>query len=196
MNLHYPKHPLNHPEGELFYEHNAPLGAYGVREGNLVNLPIIFKKILNPMLWLLALCLTIASCQPPVAPEFEGVRNMKINVEGLAGARINGDAVFFNSNNKKIKIKGVDVEVSVDNKKVKDIAREYDITAMPNSQFTVPIDVTLSLKDLNMGLLSTAMSMLNGEEKKVRYKGKAKVQIYGVSFSVPFDYEDEVKVKL
>ncbi len=151
---------------------------------------------LKSILWVLALCLSIVACKPPVAPEFEGVKNLKIDVEGLSGAHINGDAIFFNSNNKKIKIKGVDVEVSVDNKKVKDIAREYDITAMPNSQFTVPIDVTLSLKDLNMGLLSTAMSMLNGEEKRVRYKGKARVQVYGVSFNVPFDYEDEVTIKL
>lgn len=154
------------------------------------------KLNIKSILWLLSLCVMIASCQRPVAPEFEGVKNLKIDIEGLAGARINGDAVFFNSNNKRIKIKGVDVEVSVDNKKVKDIAREYDITAMPKSQFTVPIDVTLSLKDLNQGLLSTAMSMLNGEEKKVRYKGKARVQVYGVSFNVPFDYEDEVQIHL
>lgn len=145
---------------------------------------------------ILALCIIMASCQPPVAPEFEGVKNLKIDIKGLSGAQINGDAVFFNANNKRIKIKGVDVEVSVDNKKVKDIAREYDITAMPNSEFTVPIDVSLSLKDLDRGLLSTAMSMLNGEEKKVRYKGKARVQIHGISFNVPFDYEDEVQINL
>ncbi len=154
------------------------------------------KILVKPIGMLVLLCLAITSCQPPVAPDFEGVKNLKIDVEGMSGARINGDAVFFNPNNKKIKIKGIDVEVSVDNKKVKDISREYDITANPNSQFTVPIDVTLALKDMDMNLLSTAMSMLNGAEKRVRYKGKARVQIYGVSFNVPFDYEDDVQLNL
>lgn len=148
------------------------------------------------MLWMLAFCFITVSCQPPAAPEFEGIKNLKIDVEGLAGARINGDAVFFNPNSKRMKIKGVNVDVSVDNKKVKNIEREYDITVMPNSQFIVPIDVTLSLQDLNMSLLNTAMSMLRGEKKNVRYKGEAKVQIHGFNFNVPFDYEDEVKVKL
>lgn len=152
-------------------------------------------KIRYVGMWV-GLCLIMLSCQPPVAPDFEGVKNLKIDVEGLSGAHINGDAVFFNPNNKKITLKGIDVEVSVDNQKVKDISREYDITALPNSQFVVPIDVTLALKDLNMGLLSTAMSMLNGEGKKVRYKGKARVQVYGVSFNVPFDYEDQVQIEL
>ncbi len=155
-----------------------------------------FRHKLKSAACLLLIGLLASSCQPPVAPDFEGVKNLKINVEGLSGARINGDAVFFNPNNKKIKIKGVDVEVSVDNQKVKDISQEFDITAMPNSEFVVPVDVTLSLKDLNMSLLSTAMSMLNGAEKRVRYKGKARVNVYGVSFNVPFDYEDDVKINL
>ncbi len=156
----------------------------------------VFGYRLKSVGYLLLLCLLASSCQPPVAPDFEGVKNLKIDVKGLSGARINGDAVFFNPNNRKIKIKGVDVEVSVDNQKVKDISQEFDITAMPNSEFIVPVDVTLSLKDLNMSLLSTAMSMLNGAEKRVRYKGKARVNVYGVSFNVPFDYEDDVKINL
>ena len=143
----------------------------------------------------LILWLTTA-CSTPEAPDFQGVENLKIDVRGLSGARINGDAKFFNPNTRSVTLKGVDVAVSVEGKKVKDIAREYDIKAEPNSDFSVPIDVTISLADLNMGLLSTALSMMNGETKKVRYQGKAKVKMYGITFNVPFDYEDEVDIKL
>ncbi|MEM6845205.1 MAG: LEA type 2 family protein [Bacteroidota bacterium] len=147
--------------------------------------------------WVIAgLGLLLASCASPEAPDFKGIENLKVNVEGLSRARINGDAVFFNPNDRQITLKQVDVEVSVEGQKVKDISREYDITAQPNSEVKVPIDVTLTLEDLNMNLLSTAMSMLNGEEKKIRYKGKARVKMYGVSFSVPFDYEDDVNIVL
>lgn len=137
-----------------------------------------------------------ASCSAPEAPDFKGIENLKVDVEGLNRARINGDAIFFNPNNRQITLKQVDVEVSVEGQKVKDISREYDITADPNSEVSVPIDVTLTLEDLNMNLLSTAMSMLNGAEKKIRYKGKARVKMYGFSFNVPFDYEDDVNIAL
>ena len=140
--------------------------------------------------------LATGACNTPQAPDFRGVKNLKIDVQGVSGARINGDATFFNPNDRTVTLKGVDVEVSVENKKVKSIKREYDITAEPNSDFSVPIDVTLSLADLNLGLLSTALSMLNGDKKKVRYKGKARVQMYGITFNVPFDYEDEVDIQL
>ncbi len=138
----------------------------------------------------------VTACSTPEAPDFQGVENLKIDVRGLSGARINGDAKFFNPNTRSVTLKGIDVAVSVEGKKVKDIAREYDIKAEPNSEFSVPIDVTISLSDLDMGLLSTALSMVNGETKKVRYQGKAKVKMYGVTFNVPFDYEDEVDIKL
>ena len=147
--------------------------------------------------WLgLIALLATGACNTPQAPDFRGVKNLKIDVQGVSGARINGDAAFFNPNDRSVTLKGVDVEVSVENKKVKNIEREYDITAEPNSDFTVPIDVTISLADLNLGLLSTALSMLNGDKKKVRYKGKARVQMYGITFNVPFDYEDEVDIQL
>ncbi len=148
--------------------------------------------------WLViaGLSLLLASCTKPEAPDFKGIKNLKVNVQGLNSARINGDAIFFNPNDRQITLKQVDVEVSVEGQKVKDISRKYDITAEPNSDVAVPIDVTLSLEDLNMNLLSTAMSMLNGAEKKIRYKGKARVKMYGVSFSVPFDYEDDVNIAL
>ena len=154
------------------------------------------NRLWNRWILLLGVCMMAVACQAPEAPDFQGIKNMKVDVQGLSGARINGDAVFFNPNDRKITLKNVDVEISVEGKKVKDIAREFDITAEPNSEVTVPIDVTLTLQDLNMNLLSTAMSMLNGEEKKVRYKGKARVKMYGFSFNVPFDYEDDVTISL
>jgi len=132
----------------------------------------------------------------PEAPDFNGIQNFKLDVKGLSSARVNGDAVFFNPNRQKIKIRQVDVSVFVEDQKVKDISREFDIIAMPKSEFIIPIDVTLSLKDLNLNLLSTAMSMLNGAKKKMRYEGHARVTVNGLPFRVPFKHEEEVELNL
>ena len=154
------------------------------------------NRLWNRWIVMMGLVVFAASCAAPEAPDFKGVENLKVNVEGLSKARINGDAVFFNPNDRQITLKKVDVEISVEGQKVKDISRDFDITAEPNSDISVPIDVELTLADLNMNLLSTAMSMLNGAEKKIRYKGKARVKMYGFSFNVPFDYEDDVNIAL
>jgi LEA14-like dessication related protein len=158
--------------------------------------PLWKQYKLKFFLWITVLAVSATACTTPEAPDFEGVKNFKIDVQGLSKAQINGDAVFFNPNKQKIKIRQVDVSVFVEGEKVKDISQEFDITAMPNSEFIVPIDVSLSLADLNMNLLSTAMSMLNGAKKKVRYEGKARVTVNGLPFRVPFEHEDEVKIDL
>ncbi len=146
--------------------------------------------------WMLILAVAASACSTPEAPNFEGIQNFKIDVQGLNNAKINGDAVFFNPNKQKIKLRQVDVTLFVEGNKVKDISQQFDITAMPNSKFVVPIDVSLSLADLNMNLLSTALSMLNGAKKKVRFEGKARVTVNGLPFRVPFEHEDEVKFDL
>lgn len=158
---------------------------------------LLWKQYSNKFfLWIMVLMVTATACTTPEAPDFNGVKNFKVDVQGLSKAQINGDAVFFNPNKQKIKIRQVDVSVFVEGDKVKDISQEFDITAMPNSEFIVPIDVSLSLADLNMNLLSTALSMLNGNKKKVRFEGKARVTVNGLPFRVPFEHEDEVKIDL
>jgi LEA14-like dessication related protein len=140
--------------------------------------------------------LALAACQRPEAPDFEGVENFRVDVKGLTKAQVNGDAVFFNPNRKKIKIRQIDLSVFVEGEKVKDISREFDIVALPDSEFIIPIDVTLSLSDLNQNLLNTAMSMLKGAKKKVRYEGQARVTVNGLPLRVPFTYEEDVRLNL
>lgn len=147
-------------------------------------------------MWCLVLAVAATACQTPEAPDFEGIKNFKVNVQGLSKAQVNGDAVFFNPNKQKIKIRQVDVSVFVEDQRVKDISQDFDIIAMPNSEFVIPIDITLSLGDLNMNVLSTALSMLNGSKKKMRYEGHARVTVNGLPFRVPFKHEEEVKLNL
>ena len=138
----------------------------------------------------------ITACSAPEAPEFRRIENLKIDLVDQNTAKINADVVFFNPNGRKLEIKNVDAAISVEDKQVAELNRNYDIVARANADFAVPLDLELPLKELNMNLLSTAFSMLRGETKKVRYQGKVRVKAYGFSFNVPFDEEQEVKIKL
>lgn len=136
------------------------------------------------------------SCETPEAPEFRRVENIQIDILGENGARIEGDAVFFNPNTTRVKIKNVNLDVEVEDKKVASMDREYDIKVQGLKEFTVPLDVTVSLKELNMDLMNTALMLFGGEKKKVRYTGEVKINVYGFNYEVPIDYEDEIKIKL
>lgn len=138
----------------------------------------------------------VTACSTPEAPEFKRIENLKINLVDQNTAKINADVVFFNPNARKLEIKNVDAALSVEDKQVAELNREYDIEAAANADFAVPLDLELPLKELDMNLLSTAFSMLSGETKKIRYQGKVRVKAYGFSFNVPFDQEQEVKIKL
>ena len=139
---------------------------------------------------------SFSACTTPEAPEFKRIENLKIDLVDQNTAKINADVVFFNPNGRKLQIKNVDAAISVEGKQVAALNREYNILASPNADFAVPLDLELPLKELNLDLLSTAFSMLRGETKKVRYQGKVRVKAYGFSFNVPFDQEQEVKIKL
>jgi LEA14-like dessication related protein len=154
------------------------------------------RKYTSGWMALMAMFVLLGACTTPEAPEFKRIENLKIDLVDQNTAKINADVVFFNPNGRKLEIKNVDAAISVEDKQVAALNREYDIVAAANADFAVPLDLELPLKELNMDLLSTAFSMLRGETKKVRYQGKVRVKAYGFSFNVPFDQEQEVKIKL
>ena len=147
--------------------------------------PIIFSLII--------LC---TSCHSLLAPEFKKVENVTVNMQGLSSAHLTADALLFNPNKNSIKIRRADVDILMDDKKVASLNKKYNITVEGNSDFTVPLDITVSMKDLNLDVISAAGALFGQSGKEVRYKGKIKVTAYGLPFSVPVDYSQNLKLKL
>jgi len=140
--------------------------------------------------------LLLASCQSLVAPEFQDVKNLKVDLAGFTAVNVTGEALFHNPNETTITIKDIEMDVSVDNQKVTHIAKTFDIKAIGLEDFTVPIDLKLSLKDLQINSLSSAINMLSGDEKELHFVGKIKVKAYGINFNVPIDHREAVKLRL
>lgn len=135
-------------------------------------------------------------CQPLIGPEFKDIAGLKVNMAGFTSVNVKGDALFYNPNKRTIHIQHVDMDVAVDGEKVTNISQAFDIKAKGMSDFTVPIDLNLSLKDLQINSISSALSILGGEERKVHFKGKIKVKAYGIGFNVPIDHVESLKVRL
>jgi LEA14-like dessication related protein len=142
------------------------------------------------------LAFSVFSCRTPESPEFSHIENLVVDLEGFSAAVIKADAILYNPNNTTITIRSVDLDIMMDDHKVATLEREYGIKAQGMKSFTVPLDVKVQLKDLNMGVLG-AMGALFGESgKEIRYMGRIKVKAYGLPFSVPVDYTETVKLKL
>jgi hypothetical protein len=140
------------------------------------------------------LMISLNSCLPKEVVQLKDILNLAV-VPGPNGDPVlHGDAVFFNPNKSRLKLKAIKVEVFVDEKKAAVADHELDIVVKGNSEFTVPLEVQLQLKDI--GLMDTLRSLFGGKTYQLHYVGSLRVNINGFPFRVPIDHREEFKLKL
>lgn len=154
----------------------------------------MYKIMIKNISILLFLVLAINACKKPdEEPEFKYVKN--VQVKKIAGTEVllTADAVFFNPNDMKMKLRGVDVDLYVKEKKVGKINQEVKTRIPANDEFEIPFSATFDIKEV--GVLNTLMSLMGGNKLPVRYKGHIKATVHGFPFRVPIDYEEEVRIR-
>ena len=138
----------------------------------------------------------LSSCNKPESPQFKHLENISVELESLSSANLHAEAVLYNPNKNTITIKGADIEILVDNKVVAVLDKDYDIKVKGNEDFTIPLDVQIKLKDLNLNAIGSALGLLGGSGQEVHYVGKIRVKAYGVPFSVRVDYKENINIKI
>ena len=155
---------------------------------------IFIKK--TPVRALTLLILTVfclSGCKKPEAPEFKTISNVEVVLMGIDKAMLKGDALFYNPNKSSILISDVEIDVFLDEVKVAGIDKTYDITVKGMSEFSVPLEIQVHLKDLKMDSLGAILDLFTKRERQLRYLGKVRVKAYGVPFSVPVDYTESLQ---
>ncbi len=135
-----------------------------------------------------------SSCVPKEMIVFKDVKNLKLDQTDLENAILDGEAVFYNPNSSRMRLREINVEVFVDGKKSAFVDQKLSALARAKSDFTVPIKVQLSLKEL--GLMNTIMSLFGGKKYEIHYKGYLKVKVNGIPIRVPIDHTEDFKLKL
>ena len=141
-----------------------------------------------------ALVVLLSSCVPKEMIVFKDVKNLKLDQTDLENAILDGEAVFYNPNSSRMRLREINVEVFVDGKKSAYVDQKLSALARAKSDFTVPIKVQLSLKEL--GLMNTIMSLFGGKKYEIQYKGYLKVKVNGFPDRVPIDHTEDFKLKL
>lgn len=144
------------------------------------------------VLLLLLAVLLLAGCQKP---EHDIVlRHIRdVVVDASSEPMLKANAVFFNPNDMRGRIRKIDVEIYVNGKKAASVDQTLKTSIPAQSEFVVPLEVKLALKEL--GVMDTIFGMIGGKTFKIRYKGSLKLSYRGLPLNVPVDYEDDVKLR-
>ncbi len=146
--------------------------------------------------FLILVLVGLSSCNKPESPQFKYLENVVVELESLSTANLHAEAILFNPNKNTITIKGVDIDVLIDEKTIAVLEKDYDIKVKGNDDFVVPLDVKIRLKDLNLNAIGSALGLIGDKGQEIRYLGKIKVKAYGVPFSVKIDYKDNINLKI
>jgi LEA14-like dessication related protein len=144
--------------------------------------------------WLVAVLLVfvLLSCERPTEKiQLKTIRD--VVVDAAKDPTLKANAVFFNPNNMKGKLKNIDVEIFINGKKTANVKQSYNMMIPANSEFTVPLVVNLNMKEL--GFMDTLLGMVGGKKYEVRYEGSIKLNYRGIPVKVPVKYKDDIKLR-
>jgi LEA14-like dessication related protein len=134
----------------------------------------------------------LSACRPKHEVELRKITN--IEVDATTEPMLRANALLYNPNNIRMTLKRIDMDVYVDDKKAALIHQQLKTKIPAQAEFTVPLEVTLNLKEL--GFLDTVFAVLGGKKMKIRYKGSLRLTYKGIPITVPVDYTDEIRVRL
>ena len=146
------------------------------------------------LLFFISVLILITSCVPKDTVIFKDIKSIALDQTDLENAILNGEAVFYNPNSSRLRLREINVEVFVDGKKSAFVDQKLSALARPKSDFTVPLKINLSLKDF--GLMDALSSLFGGKKYEIHFKGYLKAKVNGIPVRVPVDHKQEFKLKL
>ena len=152
-------------------------------------------KIMRSTIYILLLAVVLLVTGACHAPK-EKIVLRKIRdvvVDASTDPLLKANAVFYNPNDMRGKLKRINVEVYVDGKKAAFVNQKLKTQIPANGEFIVPLEVKLNIKEL--GFMDTLLGVIGGKKFEVRYEGSLKLNYRGVPINVPVHYKEEVRVK-
>lgn len=141
--------------------------------------------------WLLGIVL-LGGCGSKEQVVFRKVLNIRFEAVSKTPV-LKADIVFYNPNKGGSKLKKVELDIFVNDKKSGFVKQTLNQHIKGQSEFTVPIEVNLALKEL--GLLDTIINLFGGKKYDLHITGKIRVSVYGFGVNVPVDQKEEIRIR-
>ncbi len=146
----------------------------------------------NTVFYILLFLLSSA-CVPKEEVVLRSIKNEKLETAEDGNQILKADAIFYNPNNVRMKLKEINIEVFVNGKKAAHSDQKFNSLIKAKSEFTVPLEIKLALKEL--GLLDTILSFLGGKKYEIQFKGHLRIKVHGFTFKVPVDHKEDFKMR-
>ncbi|MEO8474837.1 MAG: LEA type 2 family protein [Chryseolinea sp.] len=144
------------------------------------------------LIWLSLILIIMAGCEKP--KERIVLRQIRdVVVDANDNPTLKANAIFFNPNDVRGKLKRINVIVYVNGKKAAHVDQKLKTLIPAKGEFSVPLEINLSIKEL--GFMDTLLGVLGGKKFDVRYEGTLKLTYHGIPINVPVDYKDEVRIR-
>lgn len=150
------------------------------------------KKLL-----LLTVLISFASCSVSKSPEWVRMDSLKAESFSFAQITLVSDAVFYNPNDIGCTLVDSDIKVFVNGVEVGTAKQNKEVKAVSKGEFIVPLTVNFSPKKLiksNADLLNGTLSKILKEGVEVNYIGTFSLKKSGIPFTIPIEYEDNLKL--
>ena len=136
----------------------------------------------------------LSSCTFEENVKFEQIKNVKI--VGVTDGRVNliAEADFYNPNDVSGKLKSIDLEVLLKDKSLARITQVKSFKIEKNAKFSIPINVSFALEDLQNGFLNNLLAIVSGKKLTLHFKGEIKVSTWGFTQTVPVSYYEEIRL--
>src|SRR5688572_15970673 len=138
------------------------------------------------------MAIALSSCKPKEDIVLRNVHDIVVDV--TTEPTLKAQAILYNPNNIKIKLRKIAIDVFVNGKKTGRVDQEPKMIIPAASEFKVPLEVKLNMKEL--GLFDTIFGIIGGKKLDVEYKGSISVTYKGLPIRIPVNHKSEVRLKL
>jgi hypothetical protein len=161
--------------------------------GLRIQIPHLRRALRSPSFLLAVSFIVVTSCgRPEEAVVLRQIRD--VVVDATTDPILRANAIFYNPNNQRGRLKKINIEIFVDGKKSATINQQLKTIIPAKEEFSIPLEVKISLKEL--GFMDTLLGVLGGKRFEIRYEGFLKLTYHGVPFNVPVKYKDEIRIRL
>lgn len=146
---------------------------------------------------LFAVVLWSVSCAIPRKPEFKTVKNTEILSSTASEIVVASDVILHNPNSVGVTIVKTDIDVYANSVKMTAVAQKEQVEMPANSDFALPVEVTISKKDLlsSDNIVGGIVSTLVKRSVDLNYKGTVTVKVMKFEFDVPVDETKTIPLK-
>ena len=134
----------------------------------------------------------LVACKSHEDVEFRGIQ-----IRGVTGSEgsivtVKADAILFNPNEVKGKVRSIDVAVLYKGVEVAEVNQLSKTKVPGNAEFSVPLVLKVDMDKLNTDFLSQLTNILSKKGIDLQFVGNVKVSIHGFGYKVPVDHSESI----